>query len=217
MHGYYWRKDFFTGNVSEFPSHVSWRGNNSLDWTEMKKVLYPTTSSYQTSFSYDNFSLTPVTILPFMDCVEIGNFTRNILVGTKGAIQMFIADSDTQSSYRIHNNAVTGELISVGTLRRLGFKEIVRTKIQLSLSKIRSDKHNCQDYDGYAKCANSQVKTKLMDLLGCIPPWISNFKNATYCNQDLVYDGNSQMSVARDTLKNFYNQVKNIRHNLLVV
>ena len=133
-HGYYWRTDFFTGNISGQPSHVSWRGNTSLNWTEMNEVLYPRAIDYQV-WGKDNFSITPVTLLPFMQCLEISNFDRNIAIGTKGTVQMFISDSNTQPSYRVHNGAMSGELISVGTFTRPGFKEIIRTKIKITLSK----------------------------------------------------------------------------------
>ena len=212
MQGYYWRKDFYTGNISGLPLHVSWRGNDSLHWTEMKKAVYPAATTYvHDDLDHDQFSVTPITLLPFMDCVEISNFTRNIFIGTKGAVQLFIADPDTQPSYRIHTGSMTGELISVGTFIRPSFKEIVYPKIKISLSSKRSDKNDCQSHNKFAECADSQVKTRLISLLGCIPPWISNFKNVTYCNQDLVYNTNSHMSVARDTLKIFYNQVRNMK------
>ena len=66
----------------------------------------------------------------------------------------------------------------------------------------------CQDYTGYAKCTELQVINKLMDLLGCIPPWIGNLEDVSYCNQPLVYNDNSTILNIQKILKNFFNQAR---------
>ena len=38
--GYYWSTDFFSGNIEGKPLMVSWKGNSSLDWNDLSRMIY---------------------------------------------------------------------------------------------------------------------------------------------------------------------------------
>ena len=107
---------------------VSWRGNTSLDWNEMKQLLYANRSSYTywlishasgewIEESTDKFK--EVSMMPFMKCDRMDNVSKVFGIASKEeGIEVLIADPTVQPAYRRIRTGVSGDLLTLANIKK---------------------------------------------------------------------------------------------------
>ena len=71
---------------------------------------------------------------------------------------------------------VTGALMTVGNTVTDNLFTSNIYEVKISITKKRSEVSPCQDYEesnGYKDCLDKTVTKKFIDILGCLPPWMS--------------------------------------------
>ena len=91
----------------------------------------------------------------------------------------------------------------------LGGEEIF-FKVKVTMSRRRADKSHCQNYersDGYTQCLELAVRKKLIELLGCLPPWLPIFGNESVCNDDMKFKDVEAYDEVRSKLAQFVEDI----------
>ena len=198
--GYVWRSDFFEGNITGQPMALSWKGSANLTWDEISKKVYDNspkpikkskvdlkTGKFRTEFLANN--LTKLSLIP-EDCTIIEDISNWMQFGEPGGgeLKVLISDPHLQLSYRQNKIGISGDELE--STKGYSFFEI-----KISILQLRRDKNVCRDYDtadGYKQCAEKSARKKLIDLLGCIPPWMSQLDNEPICYDAVEFKDKKQ-------------------------
>ena len=159
--------ELLTGTLVGKASMITWRGNTSLDWNQIKAFLYDTENEYDfwkttDKWEYDKeIKQIDLSLMPFIKCSEVRNFSKEIFITAKSGIHVFLTDPSQQPDHRILSNGVTGSSVLVGSYGLpIGISEETVSHIKIILSKKRSSKTSCMNYiqpNSYAKCINTLV------------------------------------------------------------
>ena len=136
----------------------------------------------QGNFTKSN-TLQTLTLQPSFKCKKASTVTKIFGARSPEEIEIFIVDPQMQTSYRINAAQVTGDLITVPANSRVANS----FKVKTTLIKKRPDKTACKSYedpDHFKDCVEKSARKKLIDTLGCIPPWMTRLKGTvcqTFC------------------------------------
>ena len=103
-------------------------------------------------------------------------------------MRVLVSDPNLQLSYKQNEIGISGDTLT--TTQGLTF-----FKIKTTIVKARNDKNSCKEYAtpyGYKECAEKSLRKKLMLLLGCIPPWMSQLYNEPVCYHDVEFNNETQ-------------------------
>ena len=164
---------YFTGNVDNLPGTISWVGNTSQKWEHIINKLY-SEGNVDLVLNNDNITVRKVKMMPYPICYELENFEQSIQFIIDRPCNVIFTDPNSQLYHRVGTNIVKGERIQVkaNTGKMSGTQTYY--KLKMTLLEKSEKKFNCttEVFVTYAECVNGELKKNLMQLLGCIPPWL---------------------------------------------
>ena len=84
--------------------------------------------------------------------------------------------------------------------------------INIRIVKKREEKQVCQAYetpDGYTQCVEKFVRRKLIEMLGCIPPWLPQIENEDICYDEVKFSDEKQANYVKSQMLLFVRQARN--------
>ena len=88
-------------------------------------------------------------------------------------------------SYRFIKTS-TSAIIDIGEVTKQRIYFNIKTKV----IKKRSDKNGCKVYSSrneYINCIEKAVRSNLVNLLGCVPPWMEKQGDGQVCVKDIEF------------------------------
>ena len=215
--GYKWQQGFYSGDINK--TTISWRGNKQFDWTKMKSLVYKNTTDFN-AFGVDkdtgewyisDYDTVEIDLWPTVKCTEIKGFSEYFGIETKEGVEVIMIDPALQPNYRRVKQAFTGELFTIGNTRVNNFEfEDIIYKVKVSIKKKREEVSSCKNYensDGYIDCIDLTMSNKMIDLLGCIPPWMSTLGEDKVCRDDLVFQDELEARRVKESLNQFVREL----------
>ena len=212
--GYVYATDFFSGNIDGKPLVVSWNGNASLDWNKISDVvhddnvdiIWKSVLDYKTGGYHHEIINHNFTKFNFMleECAQIENISQWMLfyLGVEKETKFLVFDPFLHLSYRQSSTGISGDIMS----NKIGETYfLVKTKIL----KKRPEKHSCKQYqapNGYKKCVENIARRKLVNLSGCIPPWMSQLGNEKLCYHKIEFSDEKEAEFVKSQLALFVRQ-----------
>ena len=191
--GYLTRHDFLEGKMQGMPLIVSWRGNTSQDWRNIHDLVYENKILYYVYENLHNVSgesnymtttnLTKMNLGEII-CTRLENISNFVSIYGK-SLQVYVSDPHLQLSFRTNMIGFSGNL-----MRTIGYRHN-SYKIQTTIVKKRHKKNSCTAYNtdnGYMQCVETAARQQLMELLGCIPPWITKLGREEICYHDIQFN-----------------------------
>ncbi len=200
--------DFWSGVVDGYQDRLSWVGNTSLTYKEVKELIYPNTEYNFTIIDKEDETMTKVETMNYKDCYEIHNFNTELtLVVNLPSIAIFI-DPFSSIFHRLGRNIIKGTVINIGN--KINEADTIYYLLQLSEVKRSSKKFFCkeQTHDKeYAQCINNNLQKSFKSQIGCLPPWIvdilPNCTDLDQCPDTVVYSNLTEAAEKRNILKEF--------------
>ena len=222
QNGYEWTTDFLSGNVDGNPLIVSWRGNASLDWKEMSDKISDkeienikrSTQNYETGGYDSEYLAYDFTQFNFISqqCSQVKNISKYMWfrLNKEKNLKFLISDPHLQLSYRQNTKGISGDILS-------NSKGEIVFGIKMTIVKKRAEKQSCTQYDspdGYTQCVEKQVRRKLIEILGCIPPWMPPIENEDICYDEVEFDDEEQAKKVKSQLLLFVRQAYRLGNHL---
>lgn len=209
--GYEHDQAFQIGNITGKPLMVSWRGNTSLDWDRILELVFDDTNNTDPQYGNVDFKLNyhnidtsnfPKVNLMIEQCTKIENITNIIWFFSKDdmAIKILVSDPNLQLSFRQNLVGISGDII-----RSRG--DAASFTISTTILKKRPEKNSCKKYDtpeGYKQCVEKSVRQKFINLLGCIPPWMTKFENEAICSHDIQFNDEHEANKVKSQIFTFH-------------
>ena len=210
--------DFLAGKIRQHPMKVSWKGNSSFDSEEVFQRLF----TNKTDFIYYEFepksggwiiknhvSTKEAILLPNFKCSKIEAKDSYFGFESKDGMYLHLSDSKLQPSYRLVKTGLFGDIINVGNIKNFDPEEVL-FDVKVMVVKKRSDKTKCKEYsqeESYINCVEKAVRKELVDLLGCLPPWMTKIDNEDICDEEIVLDDEKHATKVKSILDTFINQI----------
>ena len=195
-----------SGDVTGKALTVSWRGNTDLDWKTLTDLVYESTTAplysiVDSKLINDYIDITNFTKLNFTkeQCTLIEDISSIIWFYSLGhqGIKILVSDSNLQLTHRQNNIGISGDIIRAHS-------EYNSFSISTTIIKKRPEKNSCKAYntdDGYKQCVETAVRQQMVDLLGCIPPWMTKLGNENICYHDVQFNDLEQAKQVRSKLQ----------------
>ena len=187
-------QDYYKGKSSN-QSFLSWMGlEGNLTANETIQNLFVSPGPgrvYFTSF-YGPAGKTS-TVLPYGQCQHLQGpphqlletkgdfknvvrvFIRNVL--KDGVYQVFVSDPAAAPKFQLPKPLLIGDRIE--GLYKYKYSTVYYYNVILKETRMELDDGSCVDYpdaaghDSYANCVEEENQRKILPVLGCMPPWLS--------------------------------------------
>ena len=200
--------DFLSGKVMGYQDRLSWVGNTSLTYKEVKELIYLKTEYNITIKDKADETMTKVESMNYKDCYEIHNFTTELtLVVNLPSVAIFINPFGSLF-HRLGRSILKGTVINIGNKINEGDESYYL--LQLSEVKRSSKKFFCKEQEHeleYAQCINNNLQKSLKIKIGCLPPWIIDLlpheTDSDQCPDTVVYSNVTEGAEKSNILKEF--------------
>ena len=205
--GYEGLGEFLKGEINSLPGNVSWVGKNNTSWDEMKNMLF---LDPEQDFEFRQTiepNTTKIRMFP-LRCFEVSNYTETMKVKSEKPLILYFSDPYRQPSFRLVKSAMAWDPLTLGYGKFPG--ESSYYQIDITITEKRQDVGACEVYQkpsDYEKCVDNSIMDKMMELLGCVPPWITfnvKDKESIICKEaiDLSNKNATEVLSSLDELNN---------------
>ena len=209
--GYEWQKSTLVGELMGYPKTLSWIGNTSMSWTQVQSMLYFNSKLGVEIRNKDGGEVREIVMLPYSQCVEIVNFTDFLDIQSDSTAMLIFTDPYRQPQHRIGRNILKGEKLTLGLM---GSNRSSSLYYRLTIKQIKRvpEKSGCKNYEEsyeYIKCIDTHMKRNLMDMIGCIPPWlVTDPDNDKICPNIMEMDSTEKTKEIQTKLYDFLAEIK---------
>ena len=182
--GYKYSISYLTGTTNN-KTVLSWDGlDGNLTFNETFNYLYGS-SMDDIDFLASNGTITHRTLLPYGLCKAYeGKIVKALQVNLRLSKEIteyfiFISDSATALPYQLPYSTLTGNRIRLTLHPNATTNKYVHYNVQLKETNIKTGDGSCVEYptrtyESYADCVDAEMKEKILPVLGCMIPWISD-------------------------------------------
>ena len=207
--GYNGFGNFLMGKINSKSDIVSWIGTSNNTWHEVKGKLF-TEPVKDFSIGYHNANQTIKKRMFPLSCFEI--LTHNKLIMSKSSTPkvIYFSDSFCQPSFRLVRDAMAWDPILIGNGKNPG--ESAYYEIDITITETRAKEGTCRNYENpsdYGECVDSTIRMKIIDMIGCIPPWIKF--NMVEIDQDIC---TNQVQLNSDKASDIVSVMEQLNHDL---
>ena len=163
-------------------------------------------------------STTKIRMFP-LRCFEVSNYTETMKLKSKKPLILYFSDPYRQPSFRLVKSAMAWDPLTLGFGKYTG--ESSYYQIDITITQKRQDLDECMVYSkpsDYEACTDDSLKNKMIELLGCVPPWIvfnspEGDKAAEHiCTSVIDLDGRIEAKI-KSSLEELNNDVKFLSDN----
>ena len=194
-YGYAFPSDFFTGNSGN-ETYLSWAGKSGqLSIHTAINSLFISEIDY-ISYVNENFTSHIGPLLPFGACKFYRSKPKDVLVTKKGKrnsisiiiggvgvpFHIYVYDPLAAPSFQLPMPLLAGDHISV---KRKPYVLSYAYRIVLKGTRNKLNDGSCAKYPDsaghktYADCVETEIRGKILPVLGCMPPWMSEKDQCT--------------------------------------
>ena len=194
-----------------YPRTLSWIGNTSMSWTQVQSILYFKSKLGVKIRNKNGGDVREITMLPYTQCVEIENFTNYLDIQSDSTAMLIFTDPYRQPHHRIGRNVLKGEKMTLGIM---GSNRSSSLYYRLTVKHIKRvpSKSGCKNYGKsyeYIQCIDKNMKSNLMDMIGCIPPWlVTDQDNDKLCPNIMDIDSIERTKDIQTNLYDFLADIK---------
>ena len=174
-------------------SVLSWNGlEGNLTANETIQNLFVSTRELVLFMSLDGPTGNTTTVLPYGQCKHIQGlpqhlldtytsnknvlriYIRNMLIDS--VYKVFVSDPAAAPKFQLPKPLLIGDRIEAITVNR---STVFYYNLMLKETRMELDDGSCVDYpdaaghDSYADCVEEENQRKILPVLGCMPPWLS--------------------------------------------
>ena len=203
----------FTLGILNKSNKVSWKGiYNNKTYQELLSTIYETDYSDFEAISYDvvgnrelknNIDSDDIYMVPYGFCKKLKQSRQRINIEVKKNCILLVVDPAKENAFRI-TNMENGK----GEFGPLNDQFFVGYNYEIEVSIHDSSIFNsitCVDYDKlgstYGECIEKVMRSRLVNLYGCIPPWLPIRNKETTC------DDNNFIDISDDKLSEFRDEI----------
>ena len=199
-----------TGNVDNLTDKISWVGNTSQKWDQIISKLYSEGNINLTVLDDKNITVKKVEMRLYPICYELENYGQKIQFIIDRPCNIIFTDPKSQPYHRMGSDILRGDRIKVKapTGKISGTQTYYRLKMTL-LEKSKN-KFGCTDElaFNYRECVNGELKKNLIQLLGCLPPWLVTADSADpKCSETMNKESKIKADLIKEKLQDFIEQV----------
>ena len=188
--GYDGFTDFVTGVIDSNYSVLSWNGlNESMSTNETINTIFESEMvNVKRGFANSTmrfilpYGLCQVAVGPTPDMVQGGVNDISIKLKKPGKYIAYILDHSLSTPYQL-NSLMSGGSIQIHTVAGSFIKEYYT--VDLKEQHFLETSEDCTVYPDkyghatYAQCIEEENREKMLPLVGCLPPWMSNIDQCT--------------------------------------
>ena len=202
--GYKWNADLLAGNIKDFTNTFSWSGNSSsLTWQQLLNFIIKNKTLELTFFSGSGKETVEELgiLFPYFRCYEIKNFGDKLSMGSKQDYNMYLVDQNRELNLRMMSVFMTGDLISQDPRSRTILATNNYFTVSTTQRKKRQDTGTCSN-DEFSECSLKAFQSKFLELLNCVPPWIStDLDDLDICLTPVTFDDSDKYKATLKYIK----------------
>ena len=186
--GYTYANDFFIGEISENKSMLSWTGlQDNFTFNETFSYLYNSSLENIDSFRKSNGSITTKILVSKGVCkIFNGHPSESLAIKVKGTGEIYaitISDPEAGVNFMALAHNMLGDKIKIKTQPQT-LKRQTHYLVQLKETNTAPSKGLCvvypnSKYDRYADCVDDDLERRILPVLGCMIPQLSDKKQCT--------------------------------------
>ena len=197
------------GKINNKSYVLSWIGSSNNSWHDVKGKLFTETVK-DFSIGYHNAIQTIKKRMFPLSCFEI--LTHNKLIMSKSSTPkvIYFSDSFCQPSFRLVRDAMAWDPILIGNGKNPG--ESAYYEIDITITETIAKEGTCRNYENpsdYGECVDSTIRMKIIDMIGCIPPWIKF--NMDEIDQDIC---TNQVQLNSDKARDIVSVMEQLNHDI---
>ena len=210
--------EFLSGKLENKPDILSWVGTSNSSWYEVKEKLFKEPVKDFSFRDTTDYSTIKIRMFP-LSCFEILKYKKVIWLKSTTSKIIYFSDPFHQPSFRLVRDAMAWDPILIGNGKNPG--ETSYYEIDITVTEKRNRQDNCRNYENpseYGECVDSIIKKKMIDIIGCIPPWIKfNMVeiDQDICTKQVQLTSNKAMDIV-SIMEQFNHDVKFLKEMELV-
>ena len=194
--GYEWIVNFYAGTVTGSTNSFTWFGNtSSMTWQEVVDhldIYHNKTHDFEFYLGNGNETVIKLdqVLVPYLKCFEIKNFGTHLSMSSKMGLNIYLVDQNRNLDYRMTKQSMLGDAIFQNPRSSTKLASSNFYAVRVKQLERRQDTGSCTN-DVYSDCSVKGVQSKLIELLDCIPPWVSegySIDDPIICLQPVVID-----------------------------
>ena len=165
---------------------------------------------------YNNENSDDINLWPFIKCKELKEFDQSFGLASKQGVRIHIVDPVFQPTYRQMRSQISGDVLAIVNYGKSS-AEGIYFDVQSILLKKRSEKSSCKNYkneNDFTECLENVFREKLLNLIGCVPPWIPRYGNEKICVQDVIYKDKYEATYVKSQLNMLAEAIMTRKGNL---
>ena len=187
--GYKFSVDFFTGMTTE-ADVISWSGlHNNITFNETFAHIF---DDHLDSIYFDisNGTVYKKLLIPNGLCKVYEGEPKHVheiyfdTPEESFLYTLFVTDSAASTSFQLNQFLITGENVYFKTAKSSSSHSFSIYNIKLKIMQDETGDGSCTDYPNtyyatYADCVDADIERKIMPVLGCMVPWLSESNQCT--------------------------------------
>ena len=147
-------------------------GSSDSKWPVVKETLFTApVKDFKLKNEKDN-ETKEIMLFP-LSCFEILKYNKLVPFSSGTPKVIYFSDSFHQPTFQLVSDAMASDPILIGNGKNPG--ESSYYEIDITITEKRNREGTCRNYENpsdYGECVDSTVRMKMIDMIGCIPPWI---------------------------------------------
>ena len=205
--GYKGFGEYLSGKIENKTDILSWVGTSNSSWAEVKKKIF---TEPVKDFKIGNENQTKEIRMFPLSCFEILKYNKLIQLNSETPKVIYFSDTFHQPSFQLVRDAMHWDPILIGNGKNPGESSYYEIDITVTEKRIKED--NCRIYENlsdYTECVDSTIRKKMIDMIGCIPPWITF--NLVESEKDICIN---QVQLNQDKAMDIMSDIEQLNHDI---
>ena len=207
--GYNGLGEFLRGKLENRSDILSWVGTSNSSWQKIKEQIFKEPVKDFIFRDKNNYRTRKMQMFP-LSCFEILKYNKLIRLKSNAPKIIYFSDSFRQPSFRLVRDAMAWDPILIGNGKNSG--ESSYYEIEITVTEKRAREGTCKKYKtplDYEECVDSIIKKKMIDMIGCIPPWLKF--NKVEIDQDMCFN---QVLLNQDKTLDIISVMEQLNHDI---